>query len=105
MYQKDFETLHQTMIPQLLDFTFMTGYWNLQEDPISSNIETIEINSTPILTHEILETLQKKLIPRIYLSHDIETYFRHLLVAIREHPFYGGGLETTCFTDLELGFR
>lgn len=93
------------MIPQLLNLTFMTGYWDSESRYISSIADMVETIQTPLFSNEDLEILRGRLVPRIHWSHEVEDYIRHLLIAIREQPFYGGGLEATCFADLELACR
>jgi hypothetical protein len=100
-----FGNLHENVIPQLLDLTFMTGYWDLESQTVPLPVDMTETIQTPLFSIEDFDILRGRLVPRVHWSHEIEDYIRHLLIAIREQPLYGGGLEATCFADLELACR
>jgi hypothetical protein len=97
--------LHDCLIPQLLDITFVADYVHQEIPPLKEDYRNYIFNLKPILNFHEMMLLRKQIIPLVYISHDMEDYIRHLLVGIREQPFYGGGINETCFTDLEMACK
>jgi hypothetical protein len=101
----EYSSLHENIIPQLMEITFIREVIKDIIPNITEENQKQIMYFQPLLNFDDICLLRTQHLNQVYVSYNIEIYLRRILIGIREHPSYAGGIHMNCFSDLEMASK